>query len=49
MVVVVVGMSFFKKCWSCGMSVVGVSEGAVGGCRESETDALDMLAIHELE
>ena len=34
-----------KEIWSLVVSEVGASDVAVGGCRESETDVVDLLVV----
>ena len=34
-----------KELWSLVVSEVGASDLAVGGCRESETDVVDLLVV----
>ena len=34
-----------KELWSLVVSEVGASDVAVGGCRESETDVVDLLVV----
>ena len=45
MVVVVVGMILFKKCWPCSMLVLGVSIGAVGGANCWKRMWVDVLEV----